>query len=86
MSTLLDCGLESATRVAQPVISVDQAKAIAEVHGTPTLVFSRSVLQRNYEAMRSEMPGVELFYAAKANPESLVLKCLREFGASVDVC
>ena len=78
MSTLLDCGLLSTTRVAQPVISFDQAKAIAEVHGTPALVLSCSVLQRNYEAMRSEMPGVELFYAAKANPEFLVLKNLRD--------
>ncbi len=32
------------------------------------------------------MPGVELFYAAKANPEYFVLKNLREFGSSVDVC
>src|SRR5712691_663504 len=86
MSTLLDCGLLSTTRVAQPVISFDQAKAIADVDGTPALVLSSSVLQRNYEAMRSEMPGVELFYAAKANPEFLVLKNLREFGSSVDVC
>lgn len=86
MSTLLDCGVQSATRVAQPVVDFSQAKAIAEIHGSPTLVLSRSTLHRNYEAMRSEMPGVELFYAAKANPEHLVLKNLREFGSSVDVC
>lgn len=86
MSPLLDCEVLSATRVAQPVVRFDQAKAIAEIHGSPTLVLSRSALQRNYEAMKSELPGVELFYAAKANPEYLVLKNLREFGASVDVC
>ena len=86
VSSLLDCGVQSAVRVAQPVVRFDQAKAIAEIHGSPTLVLSRSALQRNYAAMKSEMPGVELFYAAKANPEYLVLKYLRECGASVDVC
>jgi hypothetical protein len=67
MSTLLESGLSSRTRVAQPVVTFEQAKQLTEVHGTPLLAMSRSVLARNYEAMRNALPNVELFYAAKAN-------------------
>ncbi len=74
------------TRTAQPVVTFRQAQAIAEVHGTPTMVYSRTILQRNYETMRLEMPGVELFFAAKANPDHGILRNLFEFGSSVDIC
>src|SRR5262249_36007514 len=37
-------------------------------------------------AVEANLPGVELFYAAKANPDRKVLRALRELGSSVDVC
>jgi len=85
MSSLLDIATP-AVRVARPVIDFDQARQIADEYGTPTLVISRSVVRRNYEAMRSAMPNVELFYAAKSNPAHPLLRTLAEIGSSCDVC
>ncbi len=85
MAPVLDLSAPS-VRLARPVIDFDQARAIAEEHGTPTLVISRSVVRRNYEAMKSAMPNVELFYAAKSNPAHPLLRTLCESGSSCDVC
>jgi len=76
----------SVYRSAEPVVSFAEAESLAEQFGTPLLVASRSVLLRNYEALRSSLPGVEFFYAAKANPAEAILRPLCEAGASVDVC
>ncbi len=73
-------------RSAEPVVSFDEAESLAGQFGTPLLVASRSALMRNYEALRSSLPGVEMFYAAKANPCEAVLRPLCEAGSSVDVC
>jgi len=73
-------------RSAEPVVSFDEAESLAGQFGTPLLVASRAALMRNYEALRSSLPGVEFFYAAKANPCEAVLRPLCEAGSSVDVC
>jgi ornithine decarboxylase len=92
MATVLEShsASDSATspiyRSAQPVVSFDEAESLAEQFGTPLLVASRAALMRNYEALRSSLPGVEFFYAAKANPCEAVLRPLCEAGSSVDVC
>ena len=52
MAPVLDLSAHS-VRLARPVVSFDQAREIAEEHGTPTLVISRSTVRRNYEAMRA---------------------------------
>lgn len=73
-------------RTARPVISFEQARDIAARYGTPTLVMSRSALTRNYDAMKSAMPSVEMYYAAKSNPDISILRTLCELGSCVDVC
>ncbi|QDT06734.1 Lysine/ornithine decarboxylase [Rubripirellula lacrimiformis] len=73
-------------RSAQSVLSFDQARELGERHGTPLLVVSKSKLVQTYRTMRDHLPGVELFYAAKANPNPFVLQTLYEEGCSVDVC
>jgi ornithine decarboxylase len=92
MATALECvsSSESTTssvyRSAEPVVSFAEAESLAGQFGTPLLVASRSVLLRNLEALRSALPGVEFFYAAKANPAEAILRPLCEAGSSVDVC
>lgn len=76
----------SVYRAAEPVVSYDEAQTLAAKFGTPLLVASRSALMRNYQTMRAALPGVEMFYAAKANPADAVLRPLCEAGSSVDVC
>ena len=73
-------------RSAEPVVSFEEAESLAGQFGTPLLVASRAALLRNYEALRTALPGVEFFYAAKANPAEAILRPLCEAGSSVDVC
>lgn len=73
-------------RTATPVLSFDQARDIARQYGTPTLVLSRSTLERTYQTMKYELPNVEMFYAAKSNSDVSILRTLFLQGSSVDVC
>lgn len=73
-------------RQTQPVLTFDQARALGDQHGTPLLVVSRSRVIEAYRTMRENLPGVELFYAAKANPDPHILQALCDEGCSVDVC
>lgn len=73
-------------RVATPVVGFEQARNLAANHSTPLLCYSRSVVRRTYELLRSGLPGVEFYYAAKSNPNSTILRTLFELGCSVDVC
>lgn len=92
MATVLeastDSGVSSSSllRTAEPVVDFALAKQLAARHGTPLLVVSRSAVRRNYRAMKSALPNVTMFYAAKSNPALPILRTLREEGCSVDVC
>ncbi|ADG69615.1 Ornithine decarboxylase [Planctopirus limnophila DSM 3776] len=88
MAAILDDRTASAVgyRVAEPVVSFEQAKELAAEYGTPLMCVSRSVVARNYEILQAGLPGVELFYAAKSNPDLTILRTLRRLGGSVDIC
>lgn len=73
-------------RTAESVISWDEARDLATEYGTPTIAISREKVRRNYRALKSALPHVEFFYAAKANPADPILRTLAEEGCSVDVC
>jgi len=73
-------------RTAQSVLSFDKARELAEIHGTPLLVVSKSKLVETYWSMKQSLPGVDLYYAAKANPEYHVLSTLCAENGFVDVC
>jgi ornithine decarboxylase len=75
----------SVYRSARPVIGFGEARRLADRYGGPLLVVSRSAIARNYRALEASLPGVELFYAVKANPHREVLRTLRGLGSSVDV-
>lgn len=88
MSTVIAPGAESvrAVRTAAPIIDFGQARRIAAEFGTPTLVVSKSALIRTYCEMKSALPQIELFFAAKANSDVSILRTLFRQGAGVDVC
>jgi ornithine decarboxylase len=73
-------------RTALPVLSFDQARELTAQHGSPLLVVSRSKLMETYWSMKQAMPGVDLYYAAKANPDQHILRTLCAENAFVDVC
>jgi ornithine decarboxylase len=86
MTQVLDLFAQSVYRSARSVVSFDEARKLGARYGTPLLVISRSALKRNYMALRDNLPGVEFYYAAKANPDPSILRTLRKLGCSVDVC
>ncbi len=76
----------SGERVARVNLTFDQARQLTDQHGSPLLVVSRTKLINTYWAMKQSMPGVDLFYAAKANPDRHILSTLCAENAFVDVC
>lgn len=73
-------------RSARPVVDFDQARDLAAEHGSPLLVVSRSKLIDTYWAMKEALPGVDLYYAAKSNPDLHILEALNAENAFVDIC
>ena len=86
MTSVLEISAPSVYRSAQSVVSFAEARRLADRHGTPLLAISRANLVQNYRTLQANLPGVEFFYAAKANPDPVILTTLRKLGCSVDVC
>ena len=58
--------------------------AVAKTYGTPTYVYSRAALSRNYQAYANALgnhPGM-VCYAVKANSNIAVLNVLARLGVS----
>ena len=73
-------------RTARAVLSFADARRLAARYGTPLLAISRSALTDSYRTLVANLPSVEFYYAAKANPDRAILSTLRKLGCSVDVC
>jgi ornithine decarboxylase len=66
-------------------LSYDQIDCLIEQHDTPLFIIIREKLIDNYQAFRSFFPGVEVYYALKANPHPYIIQVLGEIGSSFDV-
>jgi len=73
-------------RRAKAVLSFDLARELISTYGTPLLAVSRSTIAQRYQTMSDHLPGVELFYAAKANAHPVILQTMQAAGASIDIC
>ncbi|MCA9135300.1 MAG: type III PLP-dependent enzyme [Planctomycetales bacterium] len=78
--------VSTCARTARPVLDFDLAEQLADRYGTPLLVVSRSKLIETYWAMKNALPGVDLYYAAKSNPDQHILSTLCAENAFVDIC
>lgn len=58
---------------------------VAATAGTPTYVYSRDAIARQYAMLRDAFPGAEICYAVKANANLAVLRLMRELGAGFDI-
>ncbi len=56
------------------------------VNDSPLLLLSRSQIGRNYNALKSAMPRVDIHYAVKPNNHSVILHEVRSHGGNFDVC
>lgn len=70
--------------LAQPVLTFEQAEDIAQANGTPYLALSPTRITENILALRRGLPGVELYYAMKSNPDAAILGILRELVDGID--
>ena len=52
---------------------------------TPFLVLDLDVVRARYQALREALPGAEIYYAIKANPDPKVIATLADLGARFDV-
>jgi len=51
---------------------------------TPFLVVDLDIVAKNYLTLSNQLPGVEIFYAVKANPAAPILEVLRDLGSNFD--
>ncbi len=58
---------------------------IAREEGTPVLVIDLNQVRENYQRFQKHLPGVQIYYAVKANPDSEIIRSLYQLGASFDV-
>jgi diaminopimelate decarboxylase len=66
--------------------SVDLA-TIAQLHGTPTYVYSAQTIADNYQRLKASLSGldVQICYAMKANSNLAILRHFANLGASFDL-
>ena len=62
-------------------------KEIADTHGTPSYVYSRRIIERNYLDYEEALKGIphQICYAVKANSNLAVLQILARLGAGFDI-
>ncbi|MCX5748642.1 MAG: type III PLP-dependent enzyme [Candidatus Saganbacteria bacterium] len=54
-------------------------------HPTPLMLVSKSILKNQYDLFKKHLPGVEPFYAIKANPDPEIIKFFISLGSGFDV-
>jgi ornithine decarboxylase len=57
----------------------------ARRHPTPVLMLDRAIIAAKYRAVRASIPGVDVYYAVKANPHPLVLEALAALDCGFEV-
>lgn len=67
------------------VVSFDDARGLASEFGTPLLCFSKSRLQTKYRELQRALPGVQIYYAVKANPHPEIIRTLVDLNSRFDV-
>ncbi len=79
--------MERRARVLEKTIPVSEELVVNLVkrYGTPLFLILGERIARNYAAFQEFFPGVEIFYAVKANPHPLILEMLARWGSSFDV-
>ena len=58
---------------------------LADEYGTPLLVLSLSQVRDNYRYITQYLPGVQVYYAMKANPDERLIQTLAQLGSCFDV-
>ncbi len=60
-------------------------KEIAREYGTPVFIVDHKIIRRQYEALRTHLPRVQVYFAIKANPNPEIIKTLSALNSGYDV-
>ena len=73
--------------VADGEFSIDGIRLpdLLAVDATPCYVYSARVIKDKYRTLREHLPGFEIFYSFKANPNLAISRTLLDLGANADV-
>ena len=63
----------------------DKLLELAEKHGTPLFIIDHAKIRENCRIFRENLPGVQVYYAVKANSNHEIIKTLFNEGMSFDV-
>ena len=58
---------------------------LAKKEGTPIFVIDHEQIRENYREFRQHLPGIQVYFAVKANSNPEIVKTLYEMGCSFDV-
>jgi ornithine decarboxylase len=58
---------------------------LVKKHGTPLFIVDHDIIRANYQKFIKALPGVQVYYAVKANSEIEIIRTLFNEGASFDV-
>lgn len=58
---------------------------LVKKHGTPLFIIDHDIIRANYQRFIKALPGVQVYYAVKANSEIEIIKTLFNEGSSFDV-
>ncbi len=58
---------------------------LAKNYERPIYVYDLEILRERYVLLQKALPGVQIYYAMKANSHPAVLRCLHELGGGADV-
>jgi len=70
---------------AEPRLTFDRVAVLAEAIPTPFLVLAPSRIHQSIRTLRTCLPGVELYYAMKSNPDPELLSLLNGLVDGIDV-
>ncbi|MDD5473402.1 MAG: type III PLP-dependent enzyme [Candidatus Methanoperedens sp.] len=58
---------------------------IVQEQGTPVFIIDHEKIRENYREFREKLPGVQAYFAVKANSNPEIIKTMYDMGASFDV-
>ena len=68
-----------------PGYDLKHLRHFARQEQTPFMLLRTSVIRKNLDHLKEALPGVDVFYAVKANDHPAILKALLEAGSAFDI-
>ena len=66
-------------------MKTDKLLKLIKKHGTPLFIIDHDIIRATYQRFIKALPGVQVYYAVKANSELEIVRTLFNEGASFDV-